>query len=82
MMFLRSMIGQVAVVSMAGLLIAGWVRIRSGIEEKAVQGVVRESNKQGAANAAKSKKAHDRARTPGAVDRLRSDPKTCPDCSR
>jgi hypothetical protein len=43
---------------------------------------VQASREQGAQNAAKSDEAHNIARKPGALERLRSDRKTCPDCSR
>lgn len=48
----------------------------------AVQGVVQRSQQEGAARAKKSDQAHARARSPGAADRLRNDPVTCPDCKR
>jgi hypothetical protein len=42
--------------------------------------IERQAQKEGAARATKAQKARDRARAPGAVDRLRSDAAACPDC--
>lgn len=57
-----------------------WKRIRAA-EQRGKSELVQASKTQGAQNAAKSEKAHDTARKPGAADRLRKDPRTCTDCS-
>lgn len=44
--------------------------------------IVQRSEKHGAAAHVKAKKAIDAARAPGAIERLRADRETCPDCSR
>lgn len=50
------------------------------VEAKVEQKVALRSIEQGKANAAKADRAHSDARKPGALDRLRADPRTCPDC--
>lgn len=79
--FFKSLAGQIAVVVMLAGAAAGWLKYHDQkVETKTVDKIVRASEKKGAANAAKSKKAHDAARQPGAADRLRKDAITCPDC--
>ena len=64
-------------------MVVTWDRGRIGrAEERGRSEVVQASREQGAQNAAKSDEAHNIARKPGALERLRSDRKTCPDCSR
>ena len=59
----------------------GWLKLHDKkIEKQVTTEIVQRSEKTGAQNAAKSAKAHDSARKPGAVDRLRADPQTCVDC--
>lgn len=58
-----------------------WKRIRAA-EQRGKSELVQASKTQGAQNAAKSEKAHDSARKPGAADRLRKDPRTCTDCGK
>ena len=67
-------------VMLAGIL-TGVIRAHDAKVEKRVEAeIVQASEKQGALNAAKSKKAYISARQPGAADRLRQDPATCVDC--
>jgi hypothetical protein len=58
-----------------------WKRIKAA-EQRGKSELVHASQKQGAQNAAKSEQAHDSARKPGAIDRLRKDARTCADCSK
>ena len=74
---------KVYAVLVLGVLAAGGVlmlRHDAKVAAKTEQKIVQASEKKGAANAAKAKKAHDDARAPGAVDRLRKDRSTCTDC--
>lgn len=78
---LKSLSGQVMVVLLAATAALGWLKLHDRkVAKEAVATVVQASEKKGAANAAKSKKAHDRARADGAAERLRKDPASCPDC--
>lgn len=54
----------------------------SKVAKKTEATIVQRSEKQGARNAAAAQKKIDDARKPGALDRLRKDAATCPDCSR
>jgi len=83
MMFLRSLSGQITVVMLAVGAAIGWLKIHDRkVEQRTEVKVQERSQKEGAARAKKSDQAHARAKSPGAVDRLRNDPATCPDCKR
>ena len=72
-------------VSVLGVLVAVWAAVAVYNESQRMKGearVVERSKEQGKANAKKADKAHERARAPGSADRLRADPRTCPDCGR
>jgi hypothetical protein len=75
---------QGAIVLFSSALLMGWSWLKfvhdPKVASKVTTEIVQRSEKTGAQNAAKSAKAHSAARQPGAADRLRSDPKTCPDC--
>ena len=80
-LFLKSITGQLAVVAVLISCAVGWLYAHDRkVIKKTEEKIVRASEKKGAANAAKSKKAHDAARAPGAAERLRKDPATCVDC--
>jgi uncharacterized protein HemX len=82
-LFLKSLTGQLAVVAVLISGAVGWLYAHDKkVAKKTEENIVRASEKKGAVNAAKSKKAHDAARAPGAAERLRKDPATCIDCSR
>ena len=68
---LKTLTGQISVVLLAATAAWGWLKMHDRkVEKQVVEKVVRASEKKGAANAAKSKKAHDAARAPGAAERL------------
>ena len=80
--FLATRVGQAVAIAIA-VLLAFFIfpaRHDKRIEAKTEQKVALRSEQQGKANAAKSERAHSDARKPGALDRLRADPRTCPDC--
>jgi hypothetical protein len=83
--FLARPLGKVAIVvfaivSLLGLRAWDVYHQQSIGAAKERQEIVQRSEQQGAANAAQAEKAHTTARKPGAADRLRKDPATCPDC--
>ena len=55
-------------------------KLRNEGAQKAVAKITRQANEQGNKAAKKAAEKIDAARKPGSFDRLRSDPKTCPDC--
>lgn len=82
MMFDLMKLARVALI--AGGAIAAWGawlwQHDRKVAKKTEATIVQRSEKQGAQNAEKSKKAHAAARAPGAAERLRKDPATCSDC--
>jgi len=64
-------------------LFAGWLILHDAkVAGKVEARIVERSADQGKRNAIHAKTALDRARRPGAFERLRQDPATCPDCRR
>lgn len=77
-------VGRIVAACLAGLVALktyGWTQQRVGAE-KAVAKITRQANEQGDKAAKKAAEKFDAARKPGSFDRLRSDPRTCPDCGR
>lgn len=77
-------VGRIIAACLAGLVALktyGWTQQRVGAE-KAVAKITRQANEQGTQSAKRAEKKHDDARQPGSFERLRRDPKTCPDCDR
>lgn len=70
------------VASVAGVVFVVWASIAVFLESQKMKGearVIERSHRQGKANERQAAKAHDRARAPGAADRLRRD--ACRDCN-
>ena len=68
--------------SVLGVIFAVWALVAVYNESQRMKGearVVERSKEQGKANAKKADKAHERARAPGAADRLLRD--ACRDCN-
>ncbi len=64
-------------------LFVGWLMLHDAKVSRTVEAkIVARSADQGKRNAIHAKTALDRARRPGAFERLRQDPATCPDCRR
>lgn len=80
---LKSLSGQIMMVFLAATAAWGWLKMHDKkVEQRTVEQVQQRSQMEGAARAKKSDQAHARAKSPGAADRLRNDPATCPDCKR
>ena len=73
-----------AIIAMCVTALLSWFTWLQSHDAKVTQKVetriVQRSEAQGAANAKKAAKARADAAKPGAADRLRKDPATCPDC--
>ncbi len=72
-----------ALIAGLGVVVATWDHKRiDRAKKQAVDVVVSASEEKGKQANAKNEKIRRAAAVPGAADRLRSDPATCPDCKR
>lgn len=77
---LSNRVAQVGAVILAVLAVWKYEKFKRNQRAIGARKVIEDSKKQGKINEAASAKAHADAAKPGAVERLRSDPKTCRDC--